>query len=351
MSKAVYAGVDGTARKVKAMYVGAKERHAEGNPVQIVGDVEKFDSVEVSFLPVQAGSGTPSASNVRAITGHTNLYNSRFGKNLLRKWPGAYTDQGVTFTPLEDGGVHIGGTCTYSSGKGRMLTYKAFLGTIKGDFVLSMGNASAVSSPLDLRLADSTGRAVGGADVRASTPNANLQLHWDEGVHVYSYAIVYYGGYSYNVDLHPQLELGTTRTAFEKQTGNAYSFNLLDTEEDVGDAIYGGTLDLISGRVCVTHDCIASYAGESLPGEWISDRDVYAAGKVPTTGAQVVYALAEPRIYTISEFELTPLPDLNTIVSREGSLNVTYSEPGFTARKVTKGYVGINGVARQFWGA
>ena len=68
--------------------------------------------------------------------------------------------------------------------------------------------------------------------------------------------------------------------------------------------VWGGTLDTTSGELTATDAEIASYAGEALPGEWISDRDVYAAGTTPTAGAQVVYTLAEPVTYQLTQAEV-----------------------------------------------
>ena len=79
--------------------------------------------------------------------------------------------------------------------------------------------------------------------------------------------------------------------------------------------VYGGTLDITSGKLKVTHGYLASYAGEMLPGAWISDRDVYAAGTLPTTGAQVVYelAVADQVEYTLTPQQLATLAGNNTI--------------------------------------
>ena len=60
------------------------------------------------------------------------------------------------------------------------------------------------------------------------------------------------------------------------------------------EASYGGTWDIVSGKYTKTWEHIASYAGETLPGRWISDRDAYAAGTTPTIGAEVAYELATP---------------------------------------------------------
>lgn len=75
-------------------------------------------------------------------------------------------------------------------------------------------------------------------------------------------------------------------------------------DSGIGLVVWGGTLDTTSGVLTVTDAEIASYAGETLPGEWISDRDEYAAGAVPTTGAQVVYKLADPITYQLTRAEV-----------------------------------------------
>ncbi len=74
-----------------------------------------------------------------------------------------------------------------------------------------------------------------------------------------------------NLTFYPKIEFGTTITPYSKYQGNDYNIALPET-------VYGGTLDVESGVVTVEYGHIASYAGEALPGEWISDRDVYSAG-------------------------------------------------------------------------
>ena len=71
---------------------------------------------------------------------------------------------------------------------------------------------------------------------------------------------------------------------------------------------------------------IASYAGETLPGEWISDRDEYAPGTTPTTGAQVAYALATPTTtpVTPTNLPIRTLSGYNHIESSTGDMEVEY---------------------------
>lgn len=77
--------------------------------------------------------------------------------------------------------------------------------------------------------------------------------------------------------------------------------------------VYGGTLDLVSGKLTVTDANIASYNGETLPSTWISDRDVYASGTTPTTGAQVVYKLATPTVIDLTPQQINTLLGENNI--------------------------------------
>jgi hypothetical protein len=84
---------------------------------------------------------------------------------------------------------------------------------------------------------------------------------------------------------------------------------LLDTDgttytTNFPQVVYGGTLDVVNGILTVTYDNIASYNGETLNGEWISDRDVYVSGTTPTTGAQVVYELDTPIVYKVSPMDI-----------------------------------------------
>jgi hypothetical protein len=88
--------------------------------------------------------------------------------------------------------------------------------------------------------------------------------------------------------------------------------------------VYGGTLDVTSGVLTVTDANIASYNGETLPGEWISDRDVYSEGATPTTGAQVVYKLAQPQTYQLDPVTVNTLLGQNNIWADCGPSTVEY---------------------------
>ena len=140
-----------------------------------------------------------------------------------------------------------------------------------------------------------------------------------------------------NLTFYPKIEVGTTITPYSKYHGNDYDIALPET-------VYGGTLDVESGVVNTTWGHIASYTGEALPGEWISDRDVYSAGAVPTTGAQVVYKLAEPITIQLSPQQIAALSGVNTIYTDADGVVVTGAEdPKHTITELKNAIISLGG--------
>ena len=90
--------------------------------------------------------------------------------------------------------------------------------------------------------------------------------------------------------------------------------------------VYGGTLDAVTGELIVNNALISGYAGEALPGAWISDRDVYSEGATPSTGAQVVYELANPITYSLTPIEISTLLGVNNIWADTGDIEVKFTD-------------------------
>ena len=110
------------------------------------------------------------------------------------------------------------------------------------------------------------------------------------------------------------------------------------------ETVYGGTLDVETGVVNTTWGHIASYAGEALPGEWISDRDVYSSGAVPTTGAQVVYKLAEPYTIQLTPQQIAALSGVNTLYTDADGVIVTGAEdPKHTITELKNAIISLGG--------
>ena len=118
-----------------------------------------------------------------------------------------------------------------------------------------------------------------------------------------------------------QVEVGSTATTYEPYTGTTYPISW----SDEAGTVYGGYVNPVTGVLTVTDGNIASYNGETLPSTWISDRDVYAAGTTPTTGAQVVYELATPQTYQLTPTEVLSVLGTNNVwVDTNGDVECTY---------------------------
>jgi hypothetical protein len=113
-----------------------------------------------------------------------------------------------------------------------------------------------------------------------------------------------------------QIELGSTATDYEPYTGRSITI-------DLGQTVYGGKLDVLTGILTV-YPYYASYNGETLTGEWISDRDVYTVGTTPTIGAQVVNIGAEGTEYQLDPHEIASLLGANNIWADTGDTEVEY---------------------------
>lgn len=144
-------------------------------------------------------------------------------------------------------------------------------------------------------------------------------------------------GYSNSVVTAPNNAQYARLTILTSQSGNIDTFavNYPSTDHEshayegdtyhteLGRTVYGGTLDIVTGELVVDRAYIASYNGETLPSTWISDRDEYASGTTPTTGAQVVYELATPTTVQLTPQEVELLLGTNNVWS-DGMVTVAY---------------------------
>lgn len=84
-----------------------------GDIVSFETDSENvFTKLQVDLDPIQSGSGTPSPSNVRPISGHDEVGVGVVGKNLFNVTATTQTVNGITFTVHDDGTVTVNGTAT-----------------------------------------------------------------------------------------------------------------------------------------------------------------------------------------------------------------------------------------------
>lgn len=286
---------------------------AEGAPLK---------EARTSFGPTQKGSGTPSSSNIRTIYGRNTVDFVCSGKNQLPLNATSGTNGGITYTVNSDGSITLNGTSDSSYGAtiplysgseniptpGTSLYAKGLGDRPSNRFTLSSTvqgilpeNPSVMAMFFGAAWANSTDGGIG--VVYNSIPQRVKTLStWSISLDVKRNTTLD------NLTIRPMLVLSQdTDDEYEPYKGYKYTVKL---PESLGD-IYGCELVLHrngSATMNVTHALIASYNGETLPGAWLSDRDVYAAGATPSTGAQVVYELAEPITYELVASNVATLP-------------------------------------------
>lgn len=205
-----------------------------GNPVVLdEGRVLSLDSIRNSFGPVQAGSGDPSPSNIRPISGRTGVKLTRCGKNLLGGFAGK-TQNGLTFTINADGSVSVNGTSTAQTELSAPIYLPA------GNYYLSGCPAGGTSSNVS-----------GGYAQYCYINGSAYKFDTGSGIHLnIAYAqkiygnIVIRGGTTINKTFYPQIETGHVKTEYEPYNGDAYAASF-------GQTVYGGTLDWAAGVLTV----------------------------------------------------------------------------------------------------
>ena len=250
--------------------------------------------VVAEINPVQSGSGDPSPSNIRPITGWTGCNVTRVGANLFDK---STASDNTTWT--------TSGTQGFSSGN----TSSALIPVQpSGSFYVGFNGKANVYGVYEFDINKNyIGRTFAGAlTPRAITLPSNC------------YYVGLVMGTTY-VDT-AFFSYPSTATTYEPYQASSIS---VDWTTEAG-TVYGGTIDVATGLLTVTNGYIASYNGEALPSTWISDRDVYASGTTPTTGAQVVYALTTAQAYQLTGQQLMTLLGTNNVWADTGNVSVTY---------------------------
>lgn len=238
---------------------------------QLIGTIE----------PQQSGSGDPSPDNVRPIRGWTGCNVTLTGKNLL------------DYNKLFESGHAGTDWWDYYDWKVPAGTYR--LST-------NFGGTSNTNAPFALTY-------IGGPTTESSIniyPGHSVQYTFTKATTLRIRRRKKGGDYVPTISMfrNGTIELLLTRntqdTIYEPYTGTTLPITFANPITGNPITVHGGTLTLNqdgSADVVSAMGNIASYAGETLPGAWISSMDVYEEGATPTTGAQVVYELAEPVSY------------------------------------------------------
>lgn len=263
--------------------------------------------------------------------------------NTRGTWSGnVYTMSGVTYTLLLDNdnniiGVHAVGTA--NTGIYSRLD-SPFFTPADGTYILSGCPSGGAAARYHLRLGTTISDTFIGTDIGSG-------FEFTASGNMYRVRIGVQEGTSVDGIFYPMVRKSTDPATYEPysnicpitgwtganihvsptddaQDGTTYSITF---PAEAG-TVYGGNLEVIKGVLTVTDGHIASYNGEALPGTWISDRDVYAEGTSPTTGAEVVYELDNPITYQTTPQEILTLEGQNNIWADTGDIEVTYKVLG-----------------------
>ena len=274
-----------------------------GNPVAIEA-LEGYPlELSASWEPKQDGSGTPSPDNVRPIAGANVVTLRKSSKNLLNPADvndGIFTPYGLKIELVDENTVRLKGTYEATGGSFGIMQLNTKLLSGRGLTITdTVTNGTHLAHRLyGLRTRNETAIALA-ADENGWTPGTAVDMTIKVGVYA------------------PE----AVPAEYQPYAGEQSSLALPRT-------IYGGIIDVATGQGQETWGYIASYAGETLPGEWISDRDEYAAGTTPTVGAQVAYKLATPVPFTATGGQTTlALAGTNAIITDADILTATAPTP------------------------
>ena len=212
-------------------------------------------SAVVDITPTQSGSGTPSPTNIRGITGWTGLTFEHHNKNLI--------DQAnETEYPRW---INNSDQWAYSSGGGKSFAFPVFGGMT---YTVSIQNTASTYRVGYIKTAIPTAnsQSVPVYDVvrksgdEALTP-ITLVLPSDA-----TYIIIQLGASILRTSS-LQVEFGATGTPYVEYKGSVIPVNW----SGAAGTVYGGTLDVLTGKLTVTHKKITFDGTEN----WSQNSSVY----------------------------------------------------------------------------
>jgi hypothetical protein len=294
---AVASVTDGTALLMPSLKVGiepAQDLHGYDHPWNGGAGKNKLNSTVRASQTVNGITSEIKADNTVIASG-TSTQNGDINISVT-----PFTLKAGTYT------ISINGTDTRTSA----LYFWLYAGGYKGPFTIKATNHSATfTTSEDYDVTSVMFRTGQGGEVNI---NARIQLESGSTATTYSpYSNIcpISGWTAANVVVSP-----TTLA----EDGTTYTIEFKDSDNPL--TVYGGTLDVTSGELTVTDAHIASYDAETLPSTWISDRDVYAEGTTPTTGAEVVYKLANSVTYHLAPTQVRTLVGNNNIWTDTGDI-------------------------------
>lgn len=258
-----------------------------------------MDSCLVDIEPVQSGSGDPSPSNIRPISGWDTVNVTRTGKNLLAINATSQTTMGLTVVANSDGSITVNGTVN-----GRNLSFTHQTGAVApqkmyaGSTITLSGLSGYTINQAYLQLI-----YMGEDESTISIVNYNTAVTYTftQNATLRGIYLSFRNGTTFtNQTIYPQLEIGSTATSYEPYvTPTEYPVSL-------GQTVYGGTLDVVTGVLTVDRAMVdlGSLTWNYVSGSSFNLRSTNNIGVVlPATISTVPNAISS--VYPVRSYSVT----------------------------------------------
>lgn len=218
---------------------------------------ETYTGSIVSFL--NYGEKTITGLTVNS-NGNSAATVTRCGKNIIDTsayWTNG-TSNGITYTRNADGSIHLQGTSNNNNGYRNIYPSAERWILPVGTYIASGGTANA-----QLRINTYTANGTLIARVQVKDTPKNVIVTEETG---YILIAVGYVANGSTVDdtIYPQLELGSTTSAYEPYQGNTYTVQVGQTDHQVNALLGQNNIWADTGAVSVTVDTSASEATRIL---------------------------------------------------------------------------------------
>ena len=333
-----YAGLKHYDSKIKAcMWNWQKTKKAGAVAFKPVPESDLEPVVDFLFTETLPAEGEKGPENPSTITGVASASLWLAGKNISFTTPyynfvdGERTINGVTFKANADGSVTVSGTATsnancalYNSNSTSLYGTPIGVGTwrLSGCPAGGSYNSYAIQPVLAPEYGSSSAYDYGsGSTITVTKTGAKIGI-----------VLRIASGYTaQNLVFKPQIELASAATEYEQpEEKQEYTLSL-------GSTCYGGSLDVATGAMTVTHMAVApagetvdiSSAPAALPLEYADTygRDISSADgsslSVGSSGGTVVYRLASPQTVQLTPQQIRSLPALDKYEPR---INTVYTD-------------------------
>lgn len=287
-------------------------------------------SVLCTINPVQSGSGDPSPSNVRPITGHTELNLVHTGKNLFGGLPLAEAFDGKTANYTID---TTNKYFTYSNSIGTDPSiYSGFKPNTRYTFIFTLRRSTASGSNTSLRIkyTDNTAEYF---NVTSDT-KTTFVIVTASGKSVADLFITYYANQTTECyyDESGIFEGVLTAEDFVAYTGST-------TTTALGTTVYGGTLEVETGVLTTTH-ASKTFTGASTE-SWTN---VLGGFNIIISDAKQIQTVKCDTFKGLISQSIGNLPDMCVAFANSGALNCNFKDSNIADLTAWKNFLSSNPV-------